>query len=88
MKLIIAILRDQDTETVVQALITGGYRVTRISSTGGFIKRGSSTIMVGVDERQIDGAFQVIRSHLLPIESQISSRATMFVLHVASFSQV
>ncbi len=88
MKLIIAILRDQDTETVVQALITGSYRVTRISSTGGFIKRGSSTIMVGVDESQIEGAFQVIRSNLAPIENPTGSRATLFVLNVASFSQV
>jgi len=88
MKLIIAILRDQDTETIVQALITGGYRVTRIASTGGFIKRGSSTIMVGVDERQIDRAFQVIRSNLSKIENQTGSRATLFVLNVANFSQV
>ena len=88
MKLIIAILRDQDTETIVQALITGGYRVTRIASTGGFIKRGSSTIMVGVDERQIDGAFQVIRSNLSQIENLTGSRATLFVLDVANFSQV
>jgi uncharacterized protein YaaQ len=88
MKLIIAILRNQDTETVVQALITKGYRVTRIASTGGFIKRGSSTIMVGVDESQIDGAFQVIRSNLSPIENLAGSRATLFVLDVANFSQV
>lgn len=88
MKMIIAILRDQDTETIVQALITGGYRVTRIASTGGFFKRGSSTIMVGVDESQIDGAFQMIRSNLSPIESPTSSRATLFVLNVANFIQV
>lgn len=88
MKLIIAILRDQDTETVVQALISCGYRVTRISSTGGFIKRGSSTIMVGVDESQIEGAFQVIKSNLAPIENPTGSRATLFVLNVANFSQV
>jgi len=44
--------------------------------------------MVGVDESQIEGAFQVIRSNLAPIENPTGSRATLFVLNVASFSQV
>ena len=88
MKLIIAILRDQDTEPVVQALITGGFRVTRIASTGGFLKRGSSTIMIGLDESQIDSAIQVIKENLAPSESQTTKKATLLVLQVAEFSQI
>jgi uncharacterized protein YaaQ len=88
MKLIIAILRDQDTEPVVQALITGGFRVTRIASTGGFLKRGSSTIMIGLDESQIDSAIQVIKENLAPSESQTTKKATLLVLHVTEFSQI
>jgi uncharacterized protein YaaQ len=88
MKLIIAILRDQDTEPVVQALIAGGFRVTRIASTGGFIKRGSSTIMVGLEEDQIDSAIQVIRQNLSPADEHTAARVALFVLNVAEFNQI
>ena len=36
MKMIIAIIRDSDNESVSQALVTNSFRVTRIASTGGF----------------------------------------------------
>jgi uncharacterized protein YaaQ len=88
MKLLIAILRDQDTERVVQALVIAGFRVTRVASTGGFIRRGSSTIMIGLEESQIDLAYQTIRDHLSPSDDPTSKRATLFVLDVAEFSQV
>jgi uncharacterized protein YaaQ len=88
MKLLIAILRDQDTERVVQALVIAGFRVTRVASTGGFIRRGSSTIMIGLEESQIDLAYQTIRKHLSPSDESTSKRATLFVLDVAEFSQV
>jgi len=88
MKLIIAIMRDQDTEPVVQALITAGLRVTRIASTGGFLKRGSSTIMIGLDEAQIDGALQVINNSMSPSDDPATTRATLFILDVADFNQI
>ncbi|MBP1701989.1 MAG: hypothetical protein H6Q38_1096 [Chloroflexi bacterium] len=88
MKLIIAILQDKDTEAVSQALITNGYRVTRIASTGGFIKRGSSTVMIGAEESRIDDVISIIRNHVSPADVPGSKRATLFVLQVAEFTQV
>lgn len=88
MKLIITILRDSDNEPVSQALISAGFRVTRIASTGGFLRRGSSTLMIGVADEKLDEAIDVIRqSAAQPVEAGMK-RATLFVLNVEHFSQV
>ena len=61
MKLIVVILRDNDNEPVSQGLIQQGFRVTRIASTGGFLRRGMSTLMIGVEDDRVEQAIAVIR---------------------------
>jgi uncharacterized protein YaaQ len=88
MKLIIAILNDKDTDIVSQALIAQNFRVTRIASSGGFLRRGSTTLMIGLDAEKVDEAIQVIRENCpAPVESGLK-RASLFVLNVADFEQV
>jgi uncharacterized protein YaaQ len=88
MKLIIAILRDEDNEKVSQALISGGYRVTRIASTGGFLRRGSTTLMIGVEDEKVNGAIEVVQENLSPTVELALKRATLFVLNVDRFTQL
>ena len=88
MKMIIAIIRDHDNETVSQALVMDGFRVTRISSTGGFLRRGSSTLMIGVEDEKVDQAIQVIKVNTTMPEETGSKRATLFVLNVEQYSQI
>ena len=88
MKMIFAIIRDEDNEPVSKALISSGFRVTRIASTGGFLRRGSSTLMIGVDDEKVDEAIQVIKHSTTPAEEPSTKRATLFVLNVANFSQI
>ena len=88
MKLIIAIIRDTDNEPVSQALISAGLRVTRIASTGGFLRRGSSTFMIGVDDAKVDEATTIIRNSVSPATDENTKRATWFVLNVENFTQV
>jgi uncharacterized protein YaaQ len=88
MKLIIAILRDSDTEPVSQGLIIAGFRVTQIASTGGFLRRGSTTLMIGVEDEKVDQAIQVIRQSVGPATEAGAKRATLFVLKVENFDQV
>lgn len=87
MKMIIAILRDSDNEPVSQALIGAGFRVTRIASTGGFLRRGSSTLMIGVEDGQVDQAIEVLRAQASPADPGVK-RVTLFVLPVESYSQI
>lgn len=88
MKLIIAILRDQDNDAVSQALVAGNFRVTRVASTGGFWRRGSSTFMVGVEDDKVEEAIAVIRVNTTPVPEGEGKRATLFVLDVEHYSQI
>lgn len=88
MKLIITIISDYDNEPVSQALVLANFRVTRIASTGGFLRRGSSTLMIGVPDEKVDEAIQVIHKNLTPSAESDTKRATLFVLNVEDFTQI
>ena len=61
MKLVLAIIRSIDAGPVIDGLITQSYRVTRIASTGGFLREGNVTLMIGVEEDQLEQVIEVIR---------------------------
>jgi len=88
MKMILAILRDEDSENVSHDLVKSEYRVTRIASTGGFFRRGSTTLMIGVSDNKVEDAIQVIRLACAPTVEPGSKRATLFVINVAHFEQI
>jgi uncharacterized protein YaaQ len=87
-RLIIAILRDADGEDVLQALLNEGFRVTRIASTGGFLRRGNSTFLIGAEKEKVDTAIQLVREHSAPAIDPGLKRATVFVLKVDQFEQI
>ena len=88
MRLIIAILRDADGEDVLRALLDADFRVTRIASTGGFMRRGNSTFLIGVEKEKVETAVQLIREHSAPAIDPGLKRATVFVLKVNQFEQL
>jgi len=88
MKLIVAVVRDADSENILQALLKGGFRVTRISSTGGLLRRGNATLLIGVDEDKVKAATQMIRENSAPAIDPGLKRATIFVLPVDRFEQL
>lgn len=88
MKMIVAILRDSDSEPVSHALVQEGFRVTRIASTGGFLRRGSSTLMIGVADDQVDAAIEVVKNSAAPQVEAGVKRGTLFVLNVDHFTQI
>lgn len=53
-KLVLAILPESLATVALDALVRGGYRVTRISSTGGLLRRGYATLLVGISEEQVE----------------------------------
>ena len=88
MKMIIAIIRDNDNDTVSNALIKAGFRVTRIASSGGFLRRGSSTLMVGVADEKVEEAIEIMKNNTTVVEDPGVKRATLFVLDVKNFTQI
>jgi uncharacterized protein YaaQ len=87
MKLMIVIIRDIDNENVVQALVNQGYRVTRMASTGGFLRRGNVTLLIGVENEKVDPVIDLIRQACCPPDSE-QHRATIFVVDMPHFEQV
>ena len=63
MKLILAIVSNDDSGAVSSALTRGGFSVTKLATTGGFLKAGNVTILVGLDESRLDECFDIIREH-------------------------
>jgi uncharacterized protein YaaQ len=60
-KLIIAVVQGEDAQRTVGALGDKGISSTRISSSGGFLQQGNVTLLLGVDETQVEVALEVIR---------------------------
>ena len=87
MKMIVAIIENDKIEQVSQALLVKDYRVTRLASTGGFLREGSTTLMVGVEDTLVEEALQVIRDQY-ELRSTGPIQATLYVLNVKSFDRV
>jgi len=88
MKLIIAIIKDEDNDKVSRALTKNDFRVTFIASTGGFLRSGRSTLLIGVEDEQVEEALDVIRNNSKKPEKPKEKRATIFVLNVDQFTQL
>ena len=86
MKLLLAIVQDQDAGPVVDALVDKEYRVTRINTHGGFLRRGNATLLIGADEDQVDPILRVIDQHTVTRGADGSGvqigAGTIFVLPV------
>ena len=61
MKLLLSILDDRSAGRVADALVAKRYGVTRINTVGGFLKRGNATLLVGVEDEQVDEALALMR---------------------------
>lgn len=86
MKLILAVIRDIDSEPVIRTLIKAGYRVTRLASTGGFLRRGNITLMVGVNESEEQKVIDLMREAVGPPEKE-QHRVTLFILNATGSEQ-
>jgi uncharacterized protein YaaQ len=86
MKMIIVIVKDHDADTLTQAFTAGNFRVTRVASTGGFLRSGVVTMLLGVEDDHVDATIETVRKALPPKEGE--KRATLFVVPVQRYEQV
>lgn len=66
MKMITAIVNREDTRDVCTALIRAGFSVTRLSTTGGFLMAGNTTLLIVVQDGQLESCLGVIRERCHP----------------------
>lgn len=61
MKLIIAIIEDQYTNEIMKVLMENKLRITKLASTGGFLKAGNTTLLIGTEEGELEKTIGLIR---------------------------
>lgn len=88
MKLILAIVQADAVDPVSRELVDQKYSVTQISSVGGFLRRGSTTLVVGVDDAQIESVIKIIRSACEQLNKMEGHPATIFVLNASQYIQM
>lgn len=59
-KLVLAIVQEKDAGRLIDTLTEQGFNATMLASTGGFLREGNSTILVGVDDSQVDAVLRTI----------------------------
>ena len=62
MLLLIAVVQDQDVNRLLTALLEKGYRATKLASTGGFLRQGNTTLLIGVQEEQLEEVNSIIKA--------------------------
>lgn len=75
MKLIVAIVQDEDASRLVNKLMESGFYATKLATTGGFLKAGNTTLLIGVEDDRVSGAMNVIE-HVCKSRKQMTSAST------------
>ena len=61
MKLVVAIVHHEDAGALVDALLDREFRATKLSSSGGFLKQSNATVILGVEDAQVDDVLVIVR---------------------------
>lgn len=72
MKLVVTIIHERDRHRVGDALLQAGHKFTRISSTGGFLRDGNATLLIGVEDEKLEEVMDLIRDSCKTREQMVS----------------
>ena len=61
MKLVLAIINDEDAQKLISYLTQNNFQVTKLASTGGFLRVGNTTVLIGVEEDKLEQVLDLIR---------------------------
>ena len=90
MKLILAIIQDHIAQDVLNELSENKIRATKLSSTGGFFRKGNTTILIGIEEEKLDRVKEMILNISKNKETvdDKTANTVMFVLIMDQFIRV
>lgn len=77
MKLILAVIEDKDSHRLVDALSGQDFKTTKLSTTGGFLKEGNTTLMVGCEDDAVDDALSIIKKNSSQREQMVAPISPM-----------
>lgn len=88
MKLVIAIVNNDDAGDVGSELLQNGFPATKMASTGGFLRMGNTTFLVGVPEHDVDNVIEIIKKNSSKRMQLVSNANTYSADSVAQNVQV
>lgn|SRR5690625_1855507 len=77
MKLIIAVVQDKDSNRLTTALNKANFQTTKLATTGGFLKEGNTTLMVGCQAEYIEEALDIIKENCSQREQMVAPVSPM-----------
>ncbi|HHX06894.1 MAG TPA: transcriptional regulator [Erysipelothrix sp.] len=85
MKLILAIVSNDDSSSVTSTLTKANFQVTRLATTGGFLRSGNTTLIVGTDDDKVDYCIELIGQESKKRTEIVPSTASYDIGRFASF---
>lgn len=85
MKLVIAMVQDDDAVDLVDAITEAGYMVTKLATTGGFLKSGNTTLIIGVEKEKVQDVINVVeetcktRKQMISTPTPITGNTEMYM---------
>nr|WP_297279661.1 cyclic-di-AMP receptor [uncultured Butyricicoccus sp.] len=79
MKMLLAIINSDDAHSVISHMMEAGFQITKLATTGGFLRAGNVTILVGLDESRLDEAMELIRKYSTTRKQVIPTTANLGV---------
>lgn len=76
MKLTYAIVHDEDSPRLMAELNKSGYRVTKLNSSGGFLRSGNTTLMIVMEDEQLEEVLGIVRKYSSARKAAINTNVT------------
>jgi uncharacterized protein YaaQ len=90
MKMILAVLPNSLSDKISRILVDSGFRVTKFADIAGILSGGTTTLMIGAENDQVEDCLTIIRDSVPAREEMenVHPRVNLFVLDVTEFSRV
>ena len=85
MKLILAIVSNDDSSSVMASLNKENFQVTKLATTGGFLKAGNTTLIIGTDDDKVEHVIKIIGNESKRRTEIVPSTAAYDIGRYASF---
>ncbi|MDO4197700.1 MAG: cyclic-di-AMP receptor [Erysipelotrichaceae bacterium] len=85
MKLILAIISNDDTKACTSALNKASYHVTRLATTGGFLSSGNTTLLIGCEDEKVEHAIEIIGSESKRRKEAVPASMSMDMSSLVSY---
>ena len=79
MKMLLAIINSDDAHSVMNHLMEAGFQITKLATTGGFLRAGNVTILIGLEDSRLDEAMDIIRKYSNTLKQIIPTTANLGV---------